>query len=443
MGALRVGVSHADITPPPGTPMEGYIGRRGVSQGVHDRLFAKATVLEDGSGKKFAIVSVDLIGVGEWIVNSARKRIESRTGIIDKNVMIAATHTHSGPRGVGELLTGEDFFSQGFFNRGLSERIVEGIAEAVVGAEKRLAEAKIGLGIGEVPGLCSNRRSQNGPFDPDLGVLRLDSVDSGEIIGCIVNYACHPTVLGANNLFISSDFPGYARNTIEAALNEKLQRDKAEVLYLNGASGDVSTRFTRKAATFDEAERVGRSLGSEALRIMKSVNQMRDDLEISMSSEVIKLVRRALPPLSFVKNDLRRGEEMLRQMMAGDASHGEIRVVESATEGAKALIAAYEHASKLGRNEYEAEIQVLKLGEVATLCAVPAELFVELGLEIKKKLRSMNPLVVCYANGFIGYVLTKEAYSEGGYESLITLLDPNAGNMIVDEIEKLGRMLFH
>jgi hypothetical protein len=423
--------------------MEGYIERRGVSRGVHDRLFAKAMVLEDGSGRKIAIVSVDLIGVGEWIVESARKGIESRTGIKHESVMIAATHTHSGPRGIGELLTGEDFFSKGFFNRGLSERVVEGIVEAVVDAEKKLAGAKIGLGIGEVQGLCSNRRSQDGPFDPELGVLKLDSGDSGETIGCMVNYACHPTVLGASNLFISSDFPGYARNAIELALNEKLQRDKAEVLYLNGASADVSTRFTRKAATFDEAERIGRSLGSEALRIMKSVNRMRDDLEISMSSEVIKLVRRALPPLDFVKNDLRRGEEILRQMRAGRASHGEIRVVESTTEGAKALIAAYEHASKLGQNEYEAEIQVLKLGEVVTLCAVPAELFVELGLEIKKKLRSMNPLVVCYANGFIGYVLTKKAYSEGGYESLITLLDQNAGEMIVNEIEKLGRMLPH
>jgi hypothetical protein len=443
MRALRVGVSHSDITPPLGTPMEGYIERRGVSQGVHDRLFAKAMVLEDSSEKKVAVVSVDLIGVGSWIVGTARDKIESKTGIKREDIMIAATHTHSGPRGIGNLLIGENFFSRGFFNRELSESVVNGIAQAVGGADKRLAEAKIGLGRGNVTGLCSNRRSRSGPYDPELGVVRVDSTDSMQTIGCIVNYGCHPTVLGASSLFFSADFPGYARDTIETALNEKLRQGEAEALYLNGASGNVSTRFTRKEATFAEAERTGRALGSQALRIMKAVNKIRDDLVISRSSEVIKLVRRTLPPLDFVKNDLKRGQETLKQMRARGVSEGEIRVVESMTEGAKALLAAYEYASKSPRQEFEAEIQVLRLGELATLCAVPAELFAELGLEIKKRLGPMNPLVVCYANGFIGYVLTEEAFREGGYESLITLLDSNAGNIIVDEIDKLGKNLLH
>jgi hypothetical protein len=250
-------------------------------------------------------------------------------------------------------------------------------------------------------------------------------------------------VLGASNVFLSADFPGYTRDTIETALNEKLREGGAEALYLNGASGNVSTRFTRKEATFAEAERTGRTLGSQALRIMKAVKEMRDDIEISRSSEVIKLVQRMLPPLDFVKNDLKRGQETLKHLRARGASEGEIRVVESMTEGAKALLAAYDYASKSPRREFEAEIQVLRLGELATLCAVPAELFAELGLEIKKKLRAINPLVVCYANGFIGYVLTVEAFKEGGYESLITLLDSKAGNIIVNEVEKLGKKLLH
>lgn len=441
MGALRVGVGHADITPPSGSPMEGYIERRGVSLGVHDRLFAKAMVLEDVSGKKVAVVSVDLIGVGQWIVDSARRGIESKTGIKRDNVMIAATHTHSGPRGIGNILPGEDFSSMGFFRRDLSEKVVGGIVEAVVSADKRLVEAKIGVGKGNVTGLCSNRRSQDGPFDPELCVVRLDSAGIGQSIGCIANYACHPTVLGADNLLISSDFPAYARDTIETALNEKLPGDGAEALYLNGASGNMSTRFTRKGPTFAEAERIGRALGSEVLKIMKGVSNMTDDLEIATSSEVVKLVQRRLPALDFIRNDLKRGEEMLKQMRARGASKGETRVVESVTEGAKALLSAYEYASKSQGREFEAEIQVFRLGESVTFCAVPAELFVELGLEIKKKLKRVNPIVVCYANGFIGYVLTEEAFSEGGYESLITLLDASAGSHIVEVIERLSENL--
>lgn len=441
MGSLRVGVGHADITPPTGTPMEGYIERKGVSQGVHDGLFAKAMVLEDVSGKKLAVVSVDLIGVGKWIVDFARKRIESNTGIQRKNIMIAATHTHSGPRGIVDFFTGEDAFSKGFFSRELSEMAASGIVESVVSADKRLKAAKIGLGIGNVTGLCSNRRSPDGPVDSDLSVVRLDSTDGEQSIGCIINYGCHATVLGADNLLFSADFPAYMRDTVESALNGKLREYKAEALYLNGASGNVSTRFTRRQANFAEAERIGRALGSEALTVMKTINKMMDDLEISTTSEVIKLGQRKLPPLGFVKNDLKRAEEKLKQLRVRGASEGEMRLVRSVTEGAKVLLAAYDYASKFQGREFEAEIQVFKLGEIVTLCAVPAELFVELGLEIKKRLKPMNPLVVGYANGYIGYVLTEQAYREGGYESLATFLDTSAGNRIVEVVEKLSEGL--
>ncbi len=69
---LGVGIGHVDITPPSATPMEGYIERRGVSQGAHDRLFAKAAVLEDASRRKVAVISVDLVGLGKWIVDFAQ-----------------------------------------------------------------------------------------------------------------------------------------------------------------------------------------------------------------------------------------------------------------------------------------------------------------------------------------------------------------------------------
>jgi neutral ceramidase len=442
MESLRVGVGHVDITPSLATPMEGYIERKGVSQGVHDRLFAKAVVLEDESGKKVAVISVDLVGVGKWIVDFARKEIESKIGIPIKNVMIAATHTHSGPRGIVDFFTGEDAFSKGLFNHALSEKVGNGIVEAVADANKKLKKAQIGLGRGKVTGLCSNRRSPDGPYDSELAVLEMNTAESGQSIGCIVNYACHPTVLGPDNLLFSADFPAYVRDTVETTL-KKRHKTEVEVLYLNGASGNVSTRFTRKEATFAEAERIGVALGSEVLKVMKAVNKTNGEVGISTTSEVIKLPQRKLPSIEFVKNDLKRGEEMLKQLKSRGASGSETRVVESLIEGAKGLLAAYEFASKFEGREFEIEIQVFRLGEVVTLCAVPAELFVELGLEIKKDLKAMNPLIVGYANGFIGYILTEEAHREGGYESLSTFLDASAGKRIVEAVEKLSKSLLN
>jgi neutral ceramidase len=442
MENLRVGVGHVDITPSSATPMEGYIERRGVSQGIHDRLFGNAVVLEDESGKKVAVISVDLVGVGKWIVDFARKEIESKTGIPRENVMIAATHTHSGPRGIVEFFTGEDAFSKGLFSHALSEKVGNGIVEAVAGANKKLKKAQIGLGRGKVNGLCSNRRSPDGPFDPELAVLKMNTAESGQSIGCIVNYACHPTVLGPDNLLLSADFPAFVRDTIQTTFRKRHETE-VEVLYLNGASGNVSTRFTRRAATFAEAERIGRALGSEVLKVMKAVNKTNGEVEISTTSEVIKLPQRKLPSIDFVKNDLKHGEEMLKQLRSRGASGGETRVVESLVEGAKGLLAAYDYASKFEGREFEVEIQVFRLGEVVTLCAVPAELFVELGLEIKKDLKAMTPLIVGYANGFIGYVLTEEAYREGGYESLSTFLDASAGKRIIEVVEKLAKSLIN
>jgi neutral ceramidase len=441
MRLLRAGSSHSDITPPVGTPLEGYIERRGNSTGVHDKLTAKAIVLEGADGNRIAVVSCDLVGVGRWVIDYAREKIQVRTDIKSNNVMVAATHTHSGPRGVVDFFTGEDVFAKGLFDRKLSESVGNGIIEAVVNANRRLREAKIGLGRGNVAGLFSNRRSPDGPFDPELAILEIDALGDKQLIGCAANYACHPTVLGPSNLLFSADFPAYAADTVLTTVKKKVGEGSAEVLFLNGAAGNVSTRFTRREATFGEAERIGRALGVAILKVMQGIGKMSSDISISTASEIIKLPQRKLPSLDFVKSDLMRGEEILRQLKTSGADSGQIRVVESMTEGAKGLIAAYGYAKQFEGREFDVEIQVFRIGDVVTLCAVPAEMFVEFGLQVKRKLRKLNPLMVGYANGFIGYVLTEEAYREGGYESLSTFLEPNAGTRIVETVERLSEKL--
>jgi hypothetical protein len=168
---------------------------------------------------------------------------------------------------------------------------------------------------------------------------------------------------------------------------------------------------------------------------------MSDNVEVATRSEVIKLPQRKLPSLDFAKKDLKRGEEMLKQLKIRGASAGEIRTAESLTEGAKGLLAAYDYMSKSEGRDFEVEIQVFKLGEVATLCATPGELFAEFGLQIRKELEQLNPLIVGYANGFTGYVLTEQAHSEGGYEALSAFLDADAGAKIVKKVEEIASRL--
>src|SRR6266568_7681264 len=99
---LRAGRSAVDITPPAGVPMAGYYYVRW-SEGFHDPLHAKALVLES-SGVKAALVALDLVGVPRTIVEAAREQISRTTGVPGANVMISATHSHTGPEMGGRLL---------------------------------------------------------------------------------------------------------------------------------------------------------------------------------------------------------------------------------------------------------------------------------------------------------------------------------------------------
>src|SRR6187455_1713938 len=94
-GPLQAGAAAVDITPPKGCPMAGYYSFRG-AEGTHDPLFAKALVFEK-DGTRIALVSLDLITTTRGLVEETRKRIEQQTGIPGRNVMISATHSHTGP----------------------------------------------------------------------------------------------------------------------------------------------------------------------------------------------------------------------------------------------------------------------------------------------------------------------------------------------------------
>src|SRR5215472_1662710 len=92
---LRVGAAEVAISPPPGTPMAGYYSTR-LSTGVHDDLHAKAIVIASG-GQRVALVACDLVGIPPAVIEEAREMIHAATGIPGSNIMISATHSHTGP----------------------------------------------------------------------------------------------------------------------------------------------------------------------------------------------------------------------------------------------------------------------------------------------------------------------------------------------------------
>jgi len=249
MTTLLAGAATADITPRDWQGlMDGYGARRTPSQGVHDPLFARALVLDDGE-KACAIAGCDLLGMHSSIAAEVRRRAHESLGIDPDAVLVAATHSHAGPVG----LRGGMF---SMLDEALAARVADGILQALTSAHAQRRPAALKLGRAVIDTVSMNRRHPDWPTDPVLRVLLVDGED-GRPVASLLNFACHATVLNASNLLLSAEFPGAACALVQ-------QHTGAPCVYLNGACGNVNPVWMRQ--DFDSVERVGQIIGGQALR---------------------------------------------------------------------------------------------------------------------------------------------------------------------------------
>ncbi|HEY45500.1 MAG: hypothetical protein AMJ88_14140 [Anaerolineae bacterium SM23_ 63] len=402
-GELFASVVQIDITPPVGTALEGYGARVGVSQGVHDPLFAQ-TLLLKSEETQVALVSLDLLGVGLGFTHRVRDAIEKAIGVPRDGILLAPSHIHSGPAGYIDELPGLPFSK----DEELQSIMVRQLAGAALWARQKLQPARLGVGKGLVEGIGRNRNDpEHGPMDDELILLRVDDFD-GRPIAVVMNYGCHPTVLSHRNLLISADFPGAARTTLNKIFPETV------FLFTNGASGDVSTRFTRREQTFEEVERMGNILAGEVLKVMSSV-ATESPGDLMGFVEQVKLPIRPFPPIEEAEGTLQQLEAQLQELKNSGASHGDIRVATTRVQGA-ALQVELKKALE-GRTHIETELQVLKLGPLA-LVGLPGEPFVRTVLDLKTKSSTPYTAAVSYANDEVGYFPDSHSFEAGTYEAL-------------------------
>jgi len=435
LGNLQAGTGKVCITPPIGLIMSGYGERDHLSKGVHDELYAKALVLDDGT-TKLSVVTTDLIGVDSELVARIRQIAGKRTGIEKDKIMITASHTHSGPEvtkdfellGISleekpiEGITKDEYLDH------LRDVMVRWISGAIYIANSNLKEARIGFGKGEVRTVGLNRRDPNELYDPEVGVIRIDSFD-GEPVAVLMNFACHPTVLDYKNYLYSADYPGYAMRIVERVLGKGVQ-----AMFTNGACGNISTRFTRRAQTFREAERLGSILGSEVTKVSSNIETV-GKVRLNVASEKVQLPAKSFPTIEDAEKAVRIEEDKFNDLKKKRTSQGELRVAYTSVEGAQGTLKWVK--AGIGKlKKIDVELQAIGIND-SVLVAQPGELFIEIALDIKKNSRPKNAFVVGYANDSIGYVPTKKAYEEGLYETYVTLLSPDAGQIVRDTALKL------
>ncbi len=283
MGTLRAGFAKIEITPKVPAYLAGYGMRNKPSEGVHDQLFLRTMVLDDGK-LRLAILSSDLCIIGNELTGELQQMIAD-VGLAPENIFVATTHTHSGPITSGNNVDME-------WLEGLKHKMVE----SVLVAEKRLQPVRIGIGKGKCDVGMNRRERQpggttglgknpDGPVDTELGVIRFDDMD-GNPLSLILNYGCHGTALGGHNYQISGDYMGEGLGLVE-----EQAKGQPFSMFLTGAAGNVDPRH-RVGESFEHVRELAEELAADALHINSQLTTKEVDATIQISSKTINVPRK-------------------------------------------------------------------------------------------------------------------------------------------------------
>ena len=291
------------------------------------------------------------------------------------------------------------------------------IVASVCRAKDNLKEARIGAGRGITREVSINRRMKppdgnirmiwekgfnnaDGVIDPEVGVVKFED-RKGKVIGILVNFACHPVVLGSDNRLISADYPGYMMKKVSGEL-------KGTVMFANGACGDINPQ---SRGTFQESERLGNILAQEVLKVTKKIRKTWPG-KLKIRKKTMELSFQ-LPSLSELQKEIRLHKEALKELNLKESRLNEQGMRQAFLEWAQEKLDIVRRQKKPGG--IKIEIKALAINDTV-LIAIPAEVFVEIGLAIKKNSPFKYTFILSYANGCVGYLPTRQAYQEGGYE---------------------------
>lgn len=426
---MKAGCCCVTITPPIGTYLAGYDARTGPARGVHDELDARCLVLEDLSGT-LVILAADVLQLPAEFVDAVRAKIMRSIGIPSEHIVVCATHTHSGPDIEGD-------YTPGGPDRCLVEMCHRALVGCAAAAWESRVDADVEVRLGEVDGIGVNRRHPDGrPVDPMVGVISVRA-HGGEWACVLVNYTCHPVVLGADNLYISADYPGYARQAVEAV--GAIEGPRTMAMFTNGAEGDVNTGHSPDLAeigapipgrTFARARRLGHRLAGEVIKVLSGSMTALNGPVAATTREVLLPFREVESPAAaeamFASADLE-----VDRLVASEATPPDIMAAKIRRFHAAVYLRVARRLAAAAAPGLTAELQAARVGELA-LVGIPGELFVELGLAIKAQSPFPRTLVLGMANGSVGYLPTREACESGGYESVATQFAPGTGEMVRD-----------
>lgn len=431
MKNLRAGAAIIDVTPQKPMFLHGYPHVERISEGTHDPLYASALIIDNGE-MQIGFCAVDVVFISQEITARVRSAVHKQTGIPEQNIMISASHTHSGP------VTFSDVFYDPVVPKADPEYIsylVEKLVQVYMKAFQNKRSSKIAIATADGTGVGGNRRSKTDVTDPEVPIVILKDAETNSIFALSTIYCMHPTILHEDSKLYSADFPCYTRKYIKKEFGEDVI-----LLYHTGPSGNQSPRHFVKSNTYDEAQRLGFILGE---RIVESVRQMNNDIFKDCVSLAAQQSNQMLPKKKFMSIEEAKSKVIfvknkLKQMQRDNANPSEIRTVECDWFGAEenkqlAEMAVTGELEHVYQSVLPAEINVITIDN-NRFVFLPGEMFVEYSLMIKRSFPE-KIFIASLSNGALaGYLVTREAEEEGGYEASNSIFPANAGEVIVEKV---------
>lgn len=360
---FKAGAAVRVITPNPLLPVSGGIGTPKPSHTKQGELYARALVLEKGN-TRVAIVNVDNLGWPSVLGNKSRKLIK---GIAPENILIGATHTHSGPDAYGfPNEKGESFADLKYL-----DWCVQQIADAVNEAVQKLEPASLKTAVGEAKGKIAYNYYAPDLYDPRCGIIQPIATagkNAGKPIATLVNYAVHPEVIGSKQGILSPDLCGPLYDRIEA-------KGGGVALFMNGAQGGMVTADTRidektEANHWAECGRIGNLLADEALRIIA-------EAPVQPNPDLYCAARTIQFPID---------SDIMKYIL----SHSPLKLA----------------GEKPNTDYATAQLNLLNIG-AAQVLTIPGEALPNIGYYVKRHMKTKQAFLFGLTNDAFGYMLTK------------------------------------
>lgn len=422
MTDLSVGFGRRDITPPLGVP--NVLGVTCFVEEIWDPLYVTASVLKNG-GECAVIIGADLCVFYQAPYREICAAVNSALGVPPERVVLNTSHTHSSAVIGTELQEIMDPYGIKVIDLDYVKYVKRQIVAAAKEAMDHVRPARLHVGRGRVERVASNRRPKfpdgktvhrygqppeelralpEGLIDPEVLVVRVVDLD-GKPLGAFSSYACHPTAAGGScHGWVSADYVGVGRRQIEAALAG------APCLFLQGCAGNIGTGKWVTGNPRQDAEAMGRRFADGALEALEKAEPVTVN-SLSMTHLDLPI---ALDPFPTMEELRRRLEETIKENDWMMIAHGDAMVLARRLQD-------FEHARVSG----------IALGELAIAC-LPAEVFVEFGLNIKHLSPFRHTLVCAYNDNSLQYIPTAAAFPDGEFE-----IDGGWRYIVAGEGEKL------